>query len=546
MNVDWRELLQRVLDGEPLSEADAARLHESLRHEEDGREAIGWLQFETTIGQHLQPKNPEKMARSRERLLAKAVLREKHRAVVGHTPTRRFTTPGLVAIAVAVSFLLAVCVGWLLLPRGYRGPQAGGDYRLLRAEATEGPATPLERGTTLVSGVNGARLELGDYCSLRLDPDTEVTVLGQPRKEAIQLHRGEIRARVEPGEGEFTLVTPLGPVEVEGTEFVTTVEYPDLLEGESAMSSRTTRVVVTVAVLTGAVMCHLSDSPTALRQGMNRAFAGQRDGTKGVVVSITDFTATLKLDSGEQVVFHAPKSKQLTVREVSQLVPGDEISVAWIEEEGKKWIQEINGRGTVEGVVTGLGDRWIEVTAEGRRAAKFIPPWRGGNPSEGGGLDKEVLKKLGRVRVGNRVLLTWEMPEGKRVVDVKVLEPRGREESESDAEKSQSDLPQGAIPAGLRGFKGILFGKIAEKNDDKGTFVLEVRKVGRVWKQNRAENAEAAVGKALPIELHRESRLRGQHQETLQKLSNGDMVEVEVFHVRDGVLSVIELLRKVE
>ena len=70
--------------------------------------------------------------------------------------------------------------------------------------------------------------------------------------------------------------------------------------------------------------------------------------------------------------------------------------------------------------------------------------------------------------------------------------------------------------------------------------------MGRVWKQNRAENAEAAIGKAVPVELHRESRLVGQHRETLQELNNGDVVEVELFHVRDGVLSVMELLRKAE
>lgn len=539
MNGDWRELLQRVLDGELLTEAEATSLQESLQQKENRQEAIEWLQFEATIGQHLQPEDPETIARSRERLLAKTVLREKHRAVVGHASTRRVLKPTLSAVALAAVLLVAVSIGWFLMPREYREPRAGGDFRLLLAEADGEPTTPLQRGTTLVSGAKGATLDLGEYCNLSLIPDTEVTVLGQPREEAIELHRGEIRAQVKPGEGEFTLVTPLGPVEVEGTEFVTTVEYPDLLEGERSMNSRTTRVVVTVAVLSGAVMCHLGDSPIALRQGMNQAFAGEREGTRGVVVSTTDFTATLKLGSGEQVVFHARKSKQLAVREVSQLRPGDEITVAWIEEEDKKWIQDISGHGTIEGVVTGLGDRWIEVTAQGKPAAKFIPPWRGGNPSDGGGLDREVLRKLGRVRVGNRVLLTWEMPEGKRVTDLKVLESSEREET-------KHDVPEGAIPVGLRGFRGCLFGKIAEKNDDKGTFVLEVQKVGRVWKQNRAENAEAAVGKTVPVELHRESRLVGRHRETLQGLNNGDAVEVEVFHVRDGVLSVMELLRKAE
>ena len=113
-------------------------------------------------------------------------------------------------------------------------------------------------------------------------------------------------------------------------------------------------------------------------------------------------------------------------------------------------------------------------------------------------------------------------------------------------EESERDMPEGPIPVGLRGFKGILFGKIAEKNNDKGTFTLQVQKVGRVWRQNEAKRAEEAVGKSLPIELHGGSRLIGQHRETLRTLDNGDVVEVELFHVKDGVLSVMELLRKAE
>ena len=107
-------------------------------------------------------------------------------------------------------------------------------------------------------------------------------------------------------------------------------------------------------------------------------------------------------------------------------------------------------------------------------------------------------------------------------------------------------MPKGRIPVGLHGFKGTLFGKIAEKNDEKMTFTLKVQKVGRVWRENRATKAEEAIGKSLPIDLHRESRLLSQHQTTLRALNNGDVVEVELFHLKDNVLSVIELLRKVD
>jgi hypothetical protein len=332
----------------------------------------------------------------------------------------------------------------------------------------------------------------------------------------------------------------------------------------------------------------------------------------------------LKTASGEEVTFHVPKTKALAVREVSQLNVGDEAGVIWIEEEGKKWIQDIIAKGVIEGVVTGRGDIWIEVKPEGKKAVRLIPPWLEATENRNGGLDREVLRKLGQTRVGDRVLVNWEMPEGQRVMDLKVLKQGSREEAEHEVakgviegvvtglgdrwievtaegqdpirlippwrdggldrevlkklgtvrvgdrvslswamlegkrvvdlkllerespEEAEQDVPEGPIPVGLRGFKGILFGKITEKNNDRGTFILQVQKVGRVWRQNEAKNAEEAVGKSLPIELHRESRLIGQHRETLQTLNNGDIVEVELFHVKDGVLSVMELLRKAE
>ena len=236
------------------------------------------------------------------------------------------------------------------------------------------------------------------------------------------------------------------------------------------MKAQTRRVVVTVAVLAGTIACHLGDGPTVLQQGANRVFAGEKEDATGAVVAKTELSLTLKLASGEQVTFHVPQSKALTVREVSQLNVGDEAAVIWVEEEGKKWIQDIVAKGVIEGVVTGLGDIWIEIKPKGKKAVRLIPPWLEATKNRDGGLDREVLKKLGQARVGDRVLVNWEMPEGQRVMDFKVLQRGSREEPERD-------MPDGPTPLGLRGFKGILFGKIAEKNDEKGTFTLKVQKL---------------------------------------------------------------------
>jgi len=70
------------------------------------------------------------------------------------------------------------------------------------------------------------------------------------------------------------------------------------------------------------------------------------------------------------------------------------------------------------GQVTAKGERWIEVKPEGARAQRFRPRWIGGSPAAGGGFDKKMLAAIRETALGTRVKLTWEMPEGKRVVAI--------------------------------------------------------------------------------------------------------------------------------
>lgn len=541
MNGNWQELFERALSGELLEEAQAAELEAALNVPENRREAIAWLQFDSALFDCLQPAAEHARARSRERLLARATLREKHRIVTGTAAPRSRWAMRWAPLAAIAGLILAAAFIWFWPTDGYGDLHASGDFRVLGPPWIPASAAPLERGDRLVAGAAGARVVLAGFCELELDSFCDITLRGIPGQERIELHRGRLHARVKPSRGEFCLLTPLGRLEVQGTEFSTSVDFPDLSPGDDEMTVRTRQVLVTVAVVTGTVIAHFGDGPVVLRQGAQRTFAADKQDARGVVAATKDLSLTLKTAEGAELTFRVPEANKLTVLELSQLNPGEEVGVVWVEEEGQRWVRDIVGRGVVEGLVTGLGDQWIQVAREGQPPMRFIPPWHGGNPHEGGGLDKQVLRKLGTVRVGDRVALTWEMPEGKRVVDVKVLERKGGER-----EQSRRDAAQGPIPAGLRGFQGILFGKIAEKNAEQGTFTLQVQKVGRVWERNRAENAESAVGTSLPVELHRESRLVDQHRQTLKSLDNGDTVEVEVFHMKDGVLSVIELLRKVE
>jgi hypothetical protein len=93
---------------------------------------------------------------------------------------------------------------------------------------------------------------------------------------------------------------------------------------------------------------------------------------------------------------------------------------------------------TVEGTLSAKGENWIEVKADNsEKTAKFIPQWIGGTPDKGGGFDKEVLEKIGKLKVGSRVLVHWKQDEHLRVINVKAID--GGERKEGDGERKDGE-----------------------------------------------------------------------------------------------------------
>jgi len=79
-------------------------------------------------------------------------------------------------------------------------------------------------------------------------------------------------------------------------------------------------------------------------------------------------------------------------------------------------------KGTVTGVVTAKGDNWIEVKADGEeKGRRYVPHWRGGNPKDGGGPDKEMVAKIKEIPLKARVRLEWTFEERPRVEKIEVL-----------------------------------------------------------------------------------------------------------------------------
>jgi hypothetical protein len=102
------------------------------------------------------------------------------------------------------------------------------------------------------------------------------------------------------------------------------------------------------------------------------------------------------------------------------------------------------------------------------------------------------------------------------------------------------------VPEALKGFKGMLVGVIAKKGERE--LIIEVEKITRTWKANKAENPKAAVGQKAVCELWPKGRLYEQHKRVLATLARGDRVLVEPFHLEPDHdhLTVVEELRKLE
>lgn len=77
--------------------------------------------------------------------------------------------------------------------------------------------------------------------------------------------------------------------------------------------------------------------------------------------------------------------------------------------------------GVIEGTIVALGGggRITLESAEGRQ--DYVPHWRGGMPSSGGGPDAEMVRRVRALRIGQRVRITWVFIEHRRIESVEDL-----------------------------------------------------------------------------------------------------------------------------
>ena len=101
-----------------------------------------------------------------------------------------------------------------------------------------------------------------------------------------------------------------------------------------------------------------------------------------------------------------------------------------------------------------------------------------------------------------------------------------------------------AIPAALKGFQGMMSGKLTKKGETMIAF--KISKIMKKWKGNKAENPGAAVGETIVLTL---KDISAHHRERLMKnyrgLKVGDDIELEAFDLGGKYLAVKEWLKKV-
>lgn len=107
----------------------------------------------------------------------------------------------------------------------------------------------------------------------------------------------------------------------------------------------------------------------------------------------------------------------------------------------------------------------------------------------------------------------------------------------ASAKKTTAD----GLPAGIDKFNGVLVGRVVSKDVEKGTFVLTVDAIPRVWRNSKAKNPKSIAGSNVEID-----GVFGKWLDVLLLVNPGETVEIEARHDGGNKLTFPgELLRKV-
>ena len=141
----------------------------------------------------------------------------------------------------------------------------------------------------------------------------------------------------------------------------------------------------------------------------------------------------------------------------------------------------------------------------------------------------------------NRPLATLAVLAGMPLpVAAEDTEPKRESAVESRVPASPLKTTADPLPRGLLRFIGMLVGRLAAKDVEKGTFLVQVDAVPRVWNNSKADDPKSVVGKAVEV-----TGVFGRFLDVLVVTRIGETLEFECKHDGDRLVFPGELLRKV-
>jgi type II secretory pathway component PulM len=197
----------------------------------------------------------------------------------------------ILPVSVAASVMLIIGSLWLLPALSYPGPEIGLNFTLVSGQGG--------RGSVLATKDTEAELNLGGYCKVIAQEDTEIRIEGKDEQEQIYLVRGGVYCEVESGKGGFVVQTEAGSVSVKGTKFIVRLlEEKD--EGEKMFKQ------LFVKVLAGAVIVSGSWGQYELKAGEEKTVGG---GEKAIDIQAVKPEAKSKTQSPANVVAKLEKTR---------------------------------------------------------------------------------------------------------------------------------------------------------------------------------------------------------------------------------------------
>ena len=99
------------------------------------------------------------------------------------------------------------------------------------------------------------------------------------------------------------------------------------------------------------------------------------------------------------------------------------------------------------------------------------------------------------------------------------------------------------LPAAAKGFAGMVEGKVVAVK--KAKIVIEIQKIGKVWKHSKAEDPESLVGIEAVVVCRKEEDKPAERQlKFLATLAPGDITELDVANRKGKTLTLLELTQE--